>query len=173
MLALVATALFAAVGRSEEPKPPAIAVAPQTAHARALVNDGKVTITVKMLIVAPTTGYRTVNEQVTKDVDGKVVVETVTRRIPYTFMKGAGWREVKLDAASKGVSITDAAGKAIAPDKLVKFLEKDTPVLLSATGPVDPFYLLTVKEDTLVIVVPPQVLYPPQPPAPSTPPSKK
>jgi hypothetical protein len=174
-LTLVAVALFAAVGRAEVPKPPAIAIAPQTALARAAANDGKVTITVKLLIVAPTTGYRTVGDQVTKIVDGKAVVETVTRKVPYTFMKGAGWREVKIDAAEMGVSITDSTGKAISPDKLAELLDKETPVLVSATGPVDPFYLLTVKEDTLVLVVPPQLLYPPQPPmsTPSTPSSKK
>jgi hypothetical protein len=128
-----------------------------------------------LLVVTAATAYRTVNEQIKRTVDGKTVVETVTRKVPYTLMKGQGWREVKVDAAEKGVSITDAAGKAIAPDELAKLLGKDTPVLVSANGPVDPFYLLTVKENTLVIVVPPQVLYPPQPPmpTPSTVPSRK
>lgn len=163
MLMLV-VALFASAVRAEEPKPPAIAIAPQTAYARAAASDGKVTINLKLLVVAPTTAYRTVNEQVKKNVDGKVLIETVTRKVPYTLMKGQGWREVKVNAAAKGVSITDATGKAITPDRLAKLLEKDTPVLVSTSGPVDPFYLLTVKEDTPVIVVPPQVLYPPQPP---------
>jgi hypothetical protein len=162
----LAVALFATVARAEEPKLPAIAIAPQTAHARAVTNDGKVTVTLKLLVVAPTTAYRTVNEQTTRIVDGRKVVETASRKVPYTFMKGQGWREVKVDVAGKGVSITDAAGKAIAPDKLAKLLEKDTPVLVSANGPVDPFYLLTVKEGTPVIVVPPQILYPPQRPQP-------
>jgi hypothetical protein len=174
-LTLAAAALFAVAGRAEEPKLPANAVAPATAHASAVSNDGKVTVTLKLLVVTAATAYRTVNEQITRTVDGKTVVETVTRKVPYTLMKGQGWREVKVDAAEKGVSITDAAGKAIAPDKLAKLLEKDTPVLVSANGPVDPFYLLTVKENTPVIIVPPQVLYPPQPPmpTPSTVPSKK
>jgi hypothetical protein len=172
---LAAAALFAVAGRAEEPQLPANAVAPATAHARAVTKDGKVIVTLKLLVVTAATAYRTVNEQVTKTVDGKTVSETVTKKIPYTFMKGQGWREVKVDAAAKGVSITDAAGKVIAPDKLANLLEKDTPVLVSANGPVDPFYLLTVKEDTPVIVVPPQVLYPPQPPmtTPSSVPSKK
>jgi hypothetical protein len=175
VLTLAAAALFAVAGRAEEPKLPAVAVAPQTAHARAVKNDGKVTVTLKLLIVAPMTAYRTVNEPVTKTVGGKTVIETVTKKIPYSFMKGQGWREVKVDATEKGVSITDAAGKAVTPDKLAKLLEKDTAVLVSANGPVDPFYLLTVKADTLVFVVPPQVLYPPQPPmpTPSTLPSTK
>jgi hypothetical protein len=173
MLTLVAAGLFAAATRAEEPKPPAIAIAPQTAYAQAAADDGKVTVSLKLLVVAPTTAYRTVDEQVTKTVNGKAVIETVTRKVPYTFMKGHGWREVKVDADGKGVSITDATGKAVSPDKLAKLLEKDTPLLVSANGPVDPFYLLTAKEGTLVIEVPPQVLYPPQSPAPSTVPPKK
>lgn len=167
-LTLAAAALFAAVGRAEEPKPPAVAIAPQTAYASAATKDGKVTVTLKLLVVAPATGYRTVNEQVTRTVDGKTVVETVTKKVPYTFMKGHGWREVQVNAADKAVSVSNAGGKPVPADKLTKLLEKDTPVLVSVNGPVDPFYLLTVKEDTLVIVVPPQVLAGP-PPAPTGP----
>jgi hypothetical protein len=167
-LTLAAAALFAAAARAEEPKLPAIAVPPQTAHATAATKGGKVTVTLKLLVVAPATAYETVNEQVTRTVDGKTVVETVTKKVPYTFMKGHGWREVRVNAADKAVSVRDAAGRPVPADKLTKLLEKDTPVLVSVNGPVDPFYLLTVKEDTLVIVVPPRLLAGP-PPAPTGP----
>lgn len=170
---LAATVLFAAVGRAEGPKLPAIAIAPQTAYAKAATNDGKVTITLKTLVIVSATGTKTEYAQVKKLVDGKEVVEIVPQLKTYTFMKGHSWREVRMDAADKTVSITDVAGKPVPADRLAKLLEKDMPVLVSANGPVDPFYLLTVKEDTLVIVVPPQVLYPPQLPTPSTVPPKK
>ncbi len=168
--AYLAVLLLAAApfGYAEVPKPPVMATPPQTAYARAATRDGKVSITLKLLVVAPTTGYRTVCESITRTVGGKQVVETVTKKIPYTFMKGHGWREVAVDAADKSVSISDAAGKPVSADKLARLLEKDTPVLVSPSGPVDPFYLSTVKDDVLVIVAPPQMLYPRQPPGPGT-----
>lgn len=81
-LTLAAATLFAVAGRAEEPKLPANAVAPATAHASAVSNDGKVTVTLKLLVVTAATAYRTVNEQITRTVDGKTVVETVTRKVP-------------------------------------------------------------------------------------------
>jgi hypothetical protein len=120
----------------------------------------------------PVTEKRTVTlyETVTKTVGGRTVVEMVPvqREVTVTVMKPKGWREVKLDAAAEGVSAHDTAGKPVAADKLPGLLAKETPVLVSGAGPVDPFHLLTAKEGTLVLVVPPQVVYPPMFPLPDS-----
>ena len=166
ILTLALAMFLASATCAEEPKLPANMTPPMTAFARAEADGSAVIVTLKLVNSVPQTGMRTVTDYVTvqKNVGGKVVAEKVpvTKTVTYTIMKPLGWREVKVDAADKGISFTDAAGKPIAPEKLVKMLSKDTPVLVSTTGPVDPFHLLTVKKDTIVIVAPPQVLSTPQ-----------
>jgi hypothetical protein len=168
-LSLAAAVLVAAAIRAEEPRLPANLTQPTTAYAKATADGKSVSVMLKLVEMAPTTETKTVNVQQERIVDGKKVVETVTKKVLVCVMKPQRWREVRVDAADKAVSISDASGKPIAAGKLVKLLEKDTPVLVSVTGAVDPFHLLTVRENTLVILAPRDLLYPPSP-APLAPP---
>jgi hypothetical protein len=158
-LTLAAAALFAVAAHADDPKLPASAMPPATVYARAAADGGKVTVTLKLMEIAPTTETRTVPATETRTVDGKVVSVQVTRQVTITVNKPVRWRTVTFDAAAKGVSIQDAAGKAVAAGQLPRLLEKDTPVLVSSNGPVDPFFLATAKESALVFVVPPETFF--------------
>ncbi len=166
ILTLLFAAALLATGWAAEPKLPASMSQPITAYAKATPDGNTVIVTLKLVNSVPQTANRTVTDYVTvqKTIGGMVVTEKVpvTKTVPYTFMKPLGWREVKVDAADKGISFTDAAGNSVAPEKLAKILSKGTPVLVSTDGPVDPFHLLIVKENTIVIVAPREVLFPPQ-----------
>lgn len=56
-------------------------------------------------------------------------------------------------SALRGTEVFDVHGKRVEVTELLTALEKDTPVLVSCHGMVDPFYLRVAKEDTLVIVL--------------------
>lgn len=168
-LMLLAAALLAPAARGQDPKLPANMDLPFTAVARVAANPkGGPTVTLRMLTVAPANVAKKVTEcqPVTKVVNGKQVIEAVPveREVTITVMKATGWRVLSFGLADKGVSAHDAAGRPVAADRVATLLAKDVPVLVSMTGePVDPFHLLTVKEGTLVLVVPPHLLFPPPP----------
>jgi uncharacterized protein YkwD len=136
--------------------------------AKAATKDGKVTVTVKVAeqICLPET--KNVAMDVVKKVDGKDVTERVTKSVTVMACK-IYWKEVQYPLWQPGVSVTDAMGKAISPDDVLKRLEKETAILRTVGGPADPFYLQTTRSDTLILVTPlPQAL--PVVPAPLKPP---
>jgi hypothetical protein len=47
------------------------------------------------------------------------------------------------------------AGKEVPSKKLATLLEKETAILLSTAGAIDPFQLQLAKEGTLVVIAPP------------------
>lgn len=171
-LLLTAVLLVPAAG-AQEPKLPTNMDIPFTAMAKAAADPkGGATVTMRMLTVAPVevTKKITQYEAVTKVVGGKQVVEAVPveREVKVPVMKATGWRAFSFATAEKGVMVHDTAGKPLAADRVAALLAKEVPVLVSMTGePVDPFHLLTVKEGTLVLVVPPHLLFPPPPPEPA------
>jgi hypothetical protein len=156
--ALLAAGLTAGSAWSEEPKLPASAAAPTVALASAADADGKVTIKLRVYDSIPATESRktTVYETVTETVDGKVVTKQVPveKIVSVTIMKPIRWREIKVMAGDPGVEVRDLAGKEVPAKKLATLLEKETAVLLSTAGPVDPFHLQLAKEGTLVVIAP-------------------
>ncbi len=156
--ALVAC-LAAVPARSEEPKLPADGTAPIVALASATEADGKVTIRLRVVDSVPTVVYKSITkvQTVTVVVDGKSLQKEVPVqfKLPVQVMKPIRWREVKLSAATPGVEVRDLAGKLVPVKKLPTLLEKETAILLSTNGPVDPFHLQLTKEGTLVVLAPP------------------
>ncbi len=69
------------------------------------------------------------------------------------------WRLLALNGGEAGIQMHDRQGNAIPWEKARKLLECETPVLLSA-APIDPEKLSVMKDDALVLVLPPRLLYP-------------
>lgn len=91
--------------------------------------------------------------------------ENVTVRIPVITNKlkqaegGAGMlvpavKEDVVQLSLKEVQAFDTRGRKIGPEAIRDRLKAETHVLVSPSGPADPYFLEVVKEDTLVLVVP-------------------
>jgi hypothetical protein len=158
--AIVVSCLAAGVARCDEPKLPASANVPTVALGSAAEADGKVMIRLRVYESTATTEERaiTVVKLVPELVDGKVITKEVpvTEKALVVVMKPSRWREVKVSAADPGVEVRDLAGKLVPVKNLSTLLEKESAVLLSTNGPVDPFHLQLAKEGTLVVIVPPE-----------------
>lgn len=163
-LATLVVVLCTTIGRAEEPKVPKNLVLPTTHPAQAFTEGGKTTIVLKLFSTAPTSVTKTitVNEAVSATVDGKQVIQIVPveKKVVETVMAVVGWQKVSVTLGEGGVSAHDVAGKPIAAEELMRRLVKETNVLVSAAGPIDPYHLQTTKENTVVIVVPISVLSP-------------
>ena len=150
LAAFAAACLCAGPPRAADPKLPASANQPTIVLASASEVDGKVTLRLRVVEVAPATETKkvTVFEIVPVLVDGQTVNKQVPveKTIMFMVMKPARWREVNLTAGDTGVEVRDLAGKEIAVKKLEILLEKETAVLLSTAGPVDPFYSQLAEE---------------------------
>jgi uncharacterized protein YkwD len=158
---------------AEPPKLPTSLVVPVTAYAQA-VTEGEVVFlklkfvaTVDKIATTTVTKYKT-QKQVRDGVEFEVNVP-VTETVQTIYKAIGGWREVKLDPSERGVMVTTAAGKLIPRFDLPKLLKEETPVLVSAGRAADPFYLLTVKDNTLVIIAPESVVSPSVPAVPRVP----
>ncbi|MCS6851296.1 MAG: hypothetical protein NZ700_09030 [Gemmataceae bacterium] len=152
--------LFAATAWADEPALPRTCLCspPQTALARAVKNGDALQIKLKLVKTVAETHTKPVTVKKIKEVDGKQVEYTEQQLAKVCVMKPVGWNEVTLQTDTLGVGVYDVQGKPVAWDKVAKVLTKDTPVLVS-TEPVDPFYLQTMKPETLVIVGPPNAIY--------------
>lgn len=163
-VALLPSLLYAA----DPPLPTRYNPPPRQVLARATADDtGRVTLTVRDLVAVPVTEKFNVAVPVTvqRNVQGRTVTETrmVTETREMTVLKPVKWRltPIKFDGVS-GAMVFDTRGTKVEPNRLPQLLKDETPILVSATGlMVDPFYLKTVKEDTLVLVVPPGTLLAP------------
>ncbi len=172
-LAILTVVLFATAAGAQEPALPKTCVCspPQTALAKAVkIGDG---LEIKLKLVK--TEVKNVTKQIqvekVKVVDGKQVKYTETQEVTVCVAKPVGWREVTLNHEKAPVFVHDMHGKSVAWDHVAKALAKETPVLISVE-PVDPFYLQTMKPETLVIVGLPEAIYGPPLPSPiiTTPP---
>ena len=89
---------------------------------------------------------KAVQQKVKTTVDGKVREVTITRQEIVV-------REITQKLDIKKVQAIRADGKKVSSKDLGRLLKKETPILLSTNGkPIDRFYLLLVKKDTLVLV---------------------
>jgi hypothetical protein len=162
------------------PNLPKSATTPSVALATPKIAEGKVTIQLRVIELGPVVEERQVTaiESRAVDVDGVVVMKLVPviHKINVTVTKPVRWREIKLMVGDPGVEIRDLAGKEVSPEKLATLLEKETAVLLSNSGPVDPFHLQLAKESTLLVIAPvdrlqPGTLVAPVPAVPGLPPA--
>ncbi len=159
-LSLMTALLFAATAWADEPALPKTCLCspPQTALARAVKNGDALEIKLKLVKAVAETHTKNVTVKKIKIVDGKQVEHEEQQQVSVCVMKPVGWNEVTLKTETIGVTVYDIQGKPVAWEKVAKALTKDTPVLISVE-PVDPFYLQTMKPETLVIVGPPHVIH--------------
>lgn len=108
------------------------------------------------------------NVEVVEKVDGK----DVKKLVQVTKCRNVHMLQpVDVDLGTAGASVISAEGKPVAPEDALKRLAKQTPVLLSQGGPPDPYFLLTTKPRTLILILPmpkPQPGAVPAPPRGST-----
>jgi uncharacterized protein YkwD len=174
--------VFGLIATAPAADPPKITgTQPGLVLAQAASKDGKVTLTLKCPVTKCFPKTRAVKMDVVKKVDGKDVTETVTKNV--TEMDCVTeWYVTEVRLGDAGVAVTDATGKAVTSEDVLKRLEKETAVLRCVGGPADPFYLQTTKPDTLVLVTPgspiqpvtpaPGGVFPPPPPPKAAPPAK-
>lgn len=93
-------------------------------------------------------------------VNGRIVERKskVTETHITTMMKPTPHDVVVVPLTCSDVTIVDLAGKPIDPKRVPQMLKKETAVLVSFSGPVDPFHLQTTKPGTLVVLMPPHYL---------------
>ncbi len=126
---------------------------PSVALAQATSKDGTITLTVKYPLTVEKNVAETNQIEVVTMVDGKevkvLVPETKTKTVLVTQ-----WCVTEVGLGDPGVLVSDAMGKAVTPDVVLKRLEEETAILRAVGGPVDPYYLQTTKPETLVLVTP-------------------
>lgn len=127
----------------------------EVAHARAAGAGTKRGIIVKVLDrkFVPMTRKQIVQSLETSIVDGKEVQTPVDREVTVQYMtcEISGFREVTVLA--RDIKAQTVAGEAVPPAQLIRRLQAETPVMLSYSGAVDPYFLLTTKPDTLILSV--------------------
>lgn len=159
-LLLTTAFLFAATAWADEPALPKTCLCspPQTAVARVVKNGDTLEIKLKLVKTVAETQTKPATVKKIKVVDGEQLEYTEQISVMICVMKPVGWNEVTVNTETIGVGVYDVQGRLVAWDKVAKALTKDTPVLISVE-PVDPFYLQTMRPETLVIVGPPQAIY--------------
>jgi hypothetical protein len=100
-------------------------------------------------------------------VNGRVIEQNrvVEERRQISVLKPTPGPVVEVPLEGTLVSVVDLKGKSVAPNRVAQVLKKDTAVLVSITGAVDPYFLQTTKPGTLVVLLPANLLYPQSPPA--------
>lgn len=136
--ALISIAFVSFVG-ADEPRLPVHLSPPVTAYAQATREGEAVVVTFRLAEALPTA----------KPSNGVV-------------SPSAAWREAKVKLDESGARVFDVAGQPVPAERVVKLLQIETPVLVAPKN-VDPFYLLTTRENTLIFTVPPDVLSPSAP----------
>jgi hypothetical protein len=92
-----------------------------------------------------------VDAEKTVEVDGKP--QKVTVKVPKYTLK-----QVEQKAKLENVRLFDLRGKEFAKEKVPVVLEKETAVLLVHEAKLDPFFLRTIKEGTLLLEVRPELV---------------
>jgi len=135
---LVVLFVVAAGARAQGTVPLPAALPPEVCLAKAQIKDGGVQIRVISARLVPEQRARVVKR------NGKEVTEKYL-----TYLPSAVERIFRLN--DKNVHVTTKAGKDVDPGVILNALGKDTPVIVSFDGPVDPFYLAVVRDDVLII----------------------
>ncbi len=121
----------------------------------------------KMQIVVAEGGNLIIEEQIVvsksvprteeKNLNGKRISVTVTVTVPEIVLKRSA---VKL----KDVSVHDLAGAKIDPDRVPEMLRKPTAVIISPVGEIDKAFRAVLKDNALIVVLPPPATSPPAQP---------
>lgn len=161
MLIGLACTWLAAGAAADEPRVPTGGPPPVIAYAAAKAEKKKAVITLKVLEFRHEARQvkRTALKKVVKDVGGKTVEELVPveELVTVVVQVPTGYRNAVL--STDDVKARDTAGKSIPPRKLADLLAAERPVLLSTSPePVDPYHLLTTREDTVILHVDPAKL---------------
>lgn len=167
LISITLLTAFVGVAVAADPPLPKSADQPMLVTAKATKSDKGVVLHVRLPEMAPGTKNTTVKVpvQVQKIVNGQVVVETQLQdqQRQITVMQPVRWRTVDVTIDGKEVAAYDLKGNEVTADKLAEQLKDEKPILASPSGPVDPYFLQTTKADTLVVKIPPQILFaPPQ-----------
>ena len=152
---------------ADEIQPPKSGQPPMPALATAKLDGKRIMVTIRVINTECELREQIVTsfQDVKKTVNGKEIIEKVPVQTKVLVQQCVvkGFREIKL--IGKDVKVQDAAGKNVPGGQLPKLLAQETPVLLNLTSdPIDPFYLATVKERTMIISVDHNKVFPPQPP---------
>jgi hypothetical protein len=154
---------IAGIAVAADPPLPKSADHPILVTAKATKADNGVVLHVRLPEMAPAQRTTTVKVpvQIQKIVNGQVVVDTQMQdqQRQITVMQPVRWRTVDVPVDGKEVVVYDTKGQEIAPDKLADQLKDEKPILATPSGPVDPYFLQTTKGDTLVVRIPPQLLF--------------
>lgn len=93
--------------------------------------------------------------------DSTIVNGRVVERVRYlevleqqTVMRPTPGAVISVPVDGEHVFVTDLKGKPVLPSRLATMLKKETAVLVSMNGPVDPFFLQTTKPGTLIVYLP-------------------
>ena len=143
--AMLETALLVLLAPA--PKPPekiALPQGPPPSYALAVMKDGKLLL--KEVLLVPE--YREEKRTRTVTVGQRQVPQEYTVRVVM-------YRPVQRERRIEKPRFFDTAGKEVAADRLAGLLKHETPILVTKDDrPLDPFYLRTVKEGTLILVQP-------------------
>ena len=135
---LVAFFALATVSQAQAPAPLPASLPPEVCLAKAVVKDDGLYIRVTSARLVPEQRERVVKR------NGMEVVEKYLTYTPVAV-------ERLLRPDGKKVRVTTKAGKDVDAQGIVNALGKDTPVIVSFDGAVDPFYLAVVRDDVLII----------------------
>lgn len=165
-LAIITVAWFATAAGAQEPALPKTCLCGplETALAQAVQKGDSLEIKLKLVNTEQKTVEKRIQVEKIRVVDGKPIKYSETQRVTVCVTKAVGWREITLNHEKAPFFVHDVHGKPVAWDRVAVALAKETPVLVS-TVTVDPFYLQTMKPETLVIVGSAETVYglPPSP----------
>ena len=163
------TALIALVGiaPAADPPLPKQIDQPMVLMAKASKTEKGVVLHVRTFELAQATKTVTVKVPVTvqKVVNNQLVTETQfqDQQRQITINVPRAWRMVDIPVDGKDVAAYDVKGQTIAPDSLVDKLKEEKTILASPFGPIDPYFLQATKDDTVIVKIPSEKLFPPQP----------
>jgi hypothetical protein len=130
--------------------------------ASATACDGNVTLRLRVVQFEPATQevITQIPVKETAIVNGRVVekMRIVQERKQTTVLKPVPGATIDATIDGLAVIVQDLKGKPIAPASITNLLKKETAVLVSISGPVDPYYLQTTKPGTLIVQIPAQLL---------------
>lgn len=122
-------------------------------------DDNKATVSLKMMVLVADADHDLVANEVitrsryvprtrTQTVNG--VTRNITENVPVmeTVTQKTFWRP-------KDVSVFDLAGAKIDPDRLPEMFKKPRAVVVSSTGKIDPAVREVLKDNALIVVLPP------------------
>jgi hypothetical protein len=153
---------WATITIAAEPAPLVSPGQPLLLMASATTCDGAVTLRIRTTQIEPTV-QEVIAQIPVKEatiVNGRIVEKTrlVEDRRQTTVLRTVPGAVIDATIDGLAVFVQDLKGKPVAPASVTNLLKKETAVLVSVSGPVDPYYLQTTKPGTLIVQIPAQLL---------------